>query len=1010
MTDFYDWSQTAASNATADTDINWQENQAPDTVNDSARNMMRRIAQWRSDLAPVRTTTGSGNAYSVASYAGGTGSYRDGEIVAFVVDRTNTAACTLNSNSRGAVPFRPALGVEFKAGELVINTVAFAYYRSASNEFIASNTGYYVNQMTSGLLAQSVASRLMRIGQPIISLSPTVTPGCVRLTEATQTLNKSDWPELWTVVSGWGAPWGSASTTFNLPPAAGYFLRFAATSSSIDTSGARSAGSTQTDQNKSHTHTGTVDSSGAHVHTGAVGTQTTSGAQSAPSFNAVTGVGTTSTGSSGTHTHTFTTDSSGGDEVRVKNVAFHVDILASTALTASTIAVFGHPMAWDTGTSSADPGTARVRVNNATMGSATALYVSDTDAWGADLDGLLDNLATGHILKLSKVGAQANYIQVQATGSSTDHGTWHSLPVTVVGTSGSFSNNDNLALEFTGTPGAAGATGPAGGGIPWNWDTGTTAADPGSGKIRGNNATLASITEFYVNNSDANGTSETTWLDAFDDSTSSVKGYLQLTKSSATANSLLFRISSVAGSSYRTISVTYVSGAATFLSSDSISLSWARTGDAGAGGDFSSNTATSVDSEFVLFSGTDGKTGKRATGTGFAYGTSGVASFLAAMPAWNALSNRGSDIASGSTIDLDAATGRFVDVTGTTTITAITLTDGDDRWVRFTGALTLTHGASLVLPGAASITTAAGDWAHFVGFSAGVVRCASYLRASGRAVVGMDTSLDTTWTGQHTFALGTITTSKPLTISQTWNAGGVTFDAFLVDVTTTSSASGSRLANLRVGGTSVFYVRKDGVLGSDTAFSAGMMLNHASAMTVFGRAADVSTSNQVAIGDDGGGVPGVRVGNSIAFSFSSSAGGTGTADTLLKRAAAAVVSCEGASSAGATLRHIPRRPAQITADQNNYNPGGTSKYLHLNTDASRTLTGMTFTAAQVDGQEHVIVNVGSNNLVLANESASSTAANRFKNSTGADITLSASQAADLHYDGTQSRWLVFKRN
>lgn len=922
MTDFYDWSQTAASNATADTDINWQENQAPDTVNDSARNMMRRIAQWRSDLAPVRTSTGSGNAYSVASYAGGTGSYRDGEIVAFVVDRTNTSSCTLNVNSRGAVPFRPALGVEFKAGELVINTVAFAYYRSASNEFIASNTGYYVNQMTSGLLAQSVASRLMRIGQPIISLSPTVTPGCVRLTETTQTLNKSDWPELWTVVSGWGAPWGSASTTFNLPPAAGYFLRFAATSSSIDTSGARSAGSTQTDQNKSHTHTGTVDSSGAHVHTGAVGTQTTSGAQSASSFNAVTGVGTTSTGSSGTHTHTFTTDSSGGDEVRVKNVAFHVDILASTALTASTIAVFGHPMAWDTGTSSADPGTARVRVNNATMGSATALYVSDTDAWGADLDGLLDNLATGHILKLSKVGAQANYIQVQATGSSTDHGTWHSLPVTVVGTSGSFSNNDNLALEFTGTPGAAGATGPAGGGIPWNWDTGTTAADPGSGKIRGNNATLASITEFYVNNSDANGTSETTWLDAFDDSTSSVKGYLQLTKSSATANSLLFRISSVAGSSYRTISVTYVSGAATFLSSDSISLSWARTGDAGAGGDFSSNTATSVDSEFVLFSGTDGKTGKRATGTGFAYGTSGVASFLAAMPAWNALSNRGSDIASGSTIDLDAATGRFVDVTGTTTITAITLTDGDDRWVRFTGALTLTHGASLVLPGAASITTAAGDWAHFVGYSAGVVRCASYITASGQPVVG---------------------TLRP----------------------------------------------------SVGIHSTGTDLNFA-------------TSGFAATGQ-------MRL-NSLGLSqrldgqYGFTAGNPGTNDTIFARAAAGVWSVEATTGVGGTFRHVPRRPSQITADQNNYNPGGTSKYLHLNTDASRTLTGMTFTAAQVDGQEHVIVNVGSNNLVLANESASSTAANRFKNSTGADITLSASQAADLHYDGTQSRWLVFKRN
>ena len=42
------------------------------------------------------------------------------------------------------------------------------------------------------------------------------------------------------------------------------------------------------------------------------------------------------------------------------------------------------------------------------------------------------------------------------------------------------------------------------------------------------------------------------------------------------------------------------------------------------GGDFSSNTATSIDSELLLFSGTGGKTGKRATTSGVLKGTSGV--------------------------------------------------------------------------------------------------------------------------------------------------------------------------------------------------------------------------------------------------------------------------------------------------------------------------------------------------------------------------------------------------
>ena len=51
--------------------------------------------------------------------------------------------------------------------------------------------------------------------------------------------------------------------------------------------------------------------------------------------------------------------------------------------------------------------------------------------------------------------------------------------------------------------------------------------------------------------------------------------------------------------------------------------------DLAAKGDFSSNTGTSVDSEVVVFSGTGGKTGKRATGTGPAKLASGVLSAAA---------------------------------------------------------------------------------------------------------------------------------------------------------------------------------------------------------------------------------------------------------------------------------------------------------------------------------------------------------------------------------------------
>lgn len=95
---------------------------------------------------------------------------------------------------------------------------------------------------------------------------------------------------------------------------------------------------------------------------------------------------------------------------------------------------------------------------------------------------------------------------------------------------------------------------------------------------------------------------------------------------------------------------------------------------------------------------------------------------------------QGADIASAGTVNLDTATGDYVHITGTTTITAVTLSQGREVTVVFDGALTFTNGASLILPTAANITTVAGDIAVLRGEASGVVRVISYQRASGAAV------------------------------------------------------------------------------------------------------------------------------------------------------------------------------------------------------------------------------------------------------------------------------------
>lgn len=99
--------------------------------------------------------------------------------------------------------------------------------------------------------------------------------------------------------------------------------------------------------------------------------------------------------------------------------------------------------------------------------------------------------------------------------------------------------------------------------------------------------------------------------------------------------------------------------------------------------------------------------------------------------------SKGANISSATTTDIGAATGNFVDVTGTTTITGLgTVQAGTRRIVRFTGALTLTHNAtSLILPTGANITTAAGDTATFVSLGSGNWVCTSYQRKDGTALV-----------------------------------------------------------------------------------------------------------------------------------------------------------------------------------------------------------------------------------------------------------------------------------
>ena len=107
-----------------------------------------------------------------------------------------------------------------------------------------------------------------------------------------------------------------------------------------------------------------------------------------------------------------------------------------------------------------------------------------------------------------------------------------------------------------------------------------------------------------------------------------------------------------------------------------------------------------------------------------------------------ALWEKGVDEASAATVAFGE--GGYFHITGAVTITDIdwdTAKNGRMAWVIFDAALTLTHnGTTLLLPGAANITTAIGDRALFVQDSTDNVYCLAYIRADGTEVIKASTT------------------------------------------------------------------------------------------------------------------------------------------------------------------------------------------------------------------------------------------------------------------------------
>jgi hypothetical protein len=112
--------------------------------------------------------------------------------------------------------------------------------------------------------------------------------------------------------------------------------------------------------------------------------------------------------------------------------------------------------------------------------------------------------------------------------------------------------------------------------------------------------------------------------------------------------------------------------------------------------------------------------------------TAGGTGGTSVITGWDGLAKKGTDIATASSINLTTATGPSLTLTGTTTVTAVTLAEGSIRIVRAAGAFQITSSASLLCNGSAvtNLTVAAEDLLVFRGGAASVVSVARIGSAS----------------------------------------------------------------------------------------------------------------------------------------------------------------------------------------------------------------------------------------------------------------------------------------
>jgi len=303
---------------------------------------------------------------------------------------------------------------------------------------------------------------------------------------------------------------------------------------------------------------------------------------------------------------------------------------------------------YSTTTADADPGAGKFRLNNATISSATIMYIDDLEfngtdvaAWIQSWDDVAGNDTNRGRIRISKANTLDTWMVFKVTGAITDATGYSKISLVYIDSAGTFANDDKVFISFV----ASGEDGTIPGYF-YKFDTSTADADPGAGEVRFNNGTYASATAIFIDDADANGVTVSTDVLTWDDSTSTIRGYLMIYDINDRSTYARFKITgaSTDASGYVKLAVAHLASNNTFSAADELSITFVRNGDTGD-------------------TGSQGSTGN--TGNTGATGAAGTNSQLAMT--WNS-----------STSDADPGAGKIAFNNGTVSSVSILYVDDAD--------------------------------------------------------------------------------------------------------------------------------------------------------------------------------------------------------------------------------------------------------------------------------------------------------------------------------------------